>query len=69
MIDATYYPWYWYWRSNDEGNEADCGIYCMPKEGHAYAVVRCPRYLTEEAWRVIAKEICDTHNQQFGFET
>lgn len=57
LIDDT---WKWYWRKED--NEADCGIYVETRIGHAYAIARCPRYVSKDDWEAIAKHICDLHN-------
>jgi hypothetical protein len=53
--------WKWYWRKSDDGNEADCGIYVETRVG-AYAIARCPRYVSKEDWEAIATRICDLHN-------
>lgn len=55
-----YTEWKWHWRK--EGDEADCGIWAEAHLGQAFAICRCPRYLTEEQWSEIAKHICDLHN-------
>ena len=52
--------WEWYWKENEAG-EADCGI-LTESGGGAYAIVRCPRYFTQEQWTRIATHICDLHN-------
>jgi hypothetical protein len=52
--------WKWYWRKGRE--EADCGIYAEEHLGQAYAVARCPRYMSEQQWEEIATRICDLHN-------
>ena len=61
MTDLLTTEWKWSWGANDDG-EADCGIYAEPAAGQAYAICRCPRYLTEEQWAQIATHICDEHN-------
>lgn len=47
----------WDWRTDDEGN-ADCGVFFMVFDGHAYAFARCPKYLSKEQWESNAKAIC-----------
>lgn len=54
--------WTWYWRTNEDGAEADCGITAEIRPGHAYAVMRCPRYMSKELWDELAKSVCDMHN-------
>lgn len=60
MADLIDQEWKWYWHK--EGGEADCGIYTEARLGHAYAICRCPRLLTEEQWTAFATHICDLHN-------
>lgn len=60
--DLAAYKWNWHWRRDDMSGEPDCGIYAMVREGHAYAVVRCPRYMTEDDWKRYAHHICTLHN-------
>jgi hypothetical protein len=43
--EATKGEWRWAWREDDE--LAPGSVYAVPREGHAYAVVMCPRYGTE----------------------
>ena len=38
--------WAPYWRLNEAGNEADCGVV----SNNGWAVCRCPRYQTREQW-------------------
>ena len=52
--------WKWDWRKDSD--VANCGIYAEVQQGQAYAIARCPRYLTEEQWTEIATRICDLHN-------
>ena len=65
MTDLLNTEWKWYWRTNDAG-EADCGIYAEPAVGQAYAIFRCPRYLTEKQWMEIATHTCDEHNSSLA---
>jgi len=58
-------PWRWYWRTDDQGN-ADCGIYAEPRPGHAYSIVRCPRYMTKEQWEQVAERIVSAVNEIDG---
>lgn len=60
MADLLHTEWKWFWRKETE--EADCGIFAEDRPGQAYAVTRCPRYLTQEQWSAIAARICDLHN-------
>lgn len=59
-LDLTAYRWHWHWRS--EKDEADCGIYAEVRQGHAYAIARCPRYMKQAEWERLATYICDLHN-------
>jgi hypothetical protein len=60
MSDLIDQEWNWYW--GQVNGEADCGIYTETRLGCAYAICRCPRYLTEEQWAAFAAHICDLHN-------
>lgn len=60
QVDVTLYPWNWFWRT--DGGEADCGIFAEVREGHAYAVFRCPKYMTRKDWEALATKTCDEHN-------
>ncbi len=62
-IDIKNYPWTWYWRYDNDTGEANCGITCEPRLGHGYAVVRCPKYFTEQQWKELADYICNLHNR------
>ena len=53
--------WKWDWHVDANGH-ADCGIFAEAIQGHAYAVVRCPRLFTKEQWKMLATYICDLHN-------
>ena len=55
-------PWKWYWRVDEETGEADCGIYYEKFPGHAYSVMRCPRYQSREQWEADAKFVCEMKN-------
>jgi len=59
--DLTKFRWNWHWRK-ERGEDPDCGIFAMVREGHAYAVARCPRYMTKEDWAKYAHHICTLHN-------
>lgn len=60
-VNSLRHEWKWNWHIDDE-DRADCGIFAEPMEGHAYAVARCPQYLTQDQWRQYARHICDLHN-------
>lgn len=60
--------WGWYWRETEDG-EADCGITAETRPGHAYAIMRCPRYVTEKKWRAFATHVCDLHNATLERDT
>jgi hypothetical protein len=59
--DRLWGEWKWDWNTN-ANDEADCGVYTETIIGHAYAIVRCPRYLTKEQWAQVASHICELHN-------
>ena len=59
-MDLRTIKWTWFWRT--DGGKADCGVYAEPHPGHAYAVVRCPQYVSEEQWTEIATHIVELHN-------
>lgn len=40
-------------------SEADCGVFAMPWEGHAYSIVRAPRYVSREQWERDSRLIAD----------
>lgn len=62
--ELLYHRWDWYWRVDEKG-EADCGICAQVRPGHAYAVVRCPRYMQRRQWEEYASYICGMHNAKF----
>lgn len=62
--DLADYRWQWHWRSAN--GEADCGIFAEVRNGHAYSVARCPRYMKRPDWEKLATLICDTHNAKFA---
>lgn len=59
-INVMLYPWHWHWRF--ENGEADCGIFAQVREGHAYSVFRCPRYMKQPEWEALATKTCADHN-------
>lgn len=60
-MNQVHFEWKWHWRIGDDGLP-DCGIYAEQHPGHAYAICRCPRYLSEKEWAEYAQHICDLHN-------
>ena len=60
MNDVLHAKWQWYWRETD--GKPDCGIFAEVIPGYAYAICRCPRYLTKEQWEGYAEHICKLHN-------
>lgn len=66
MADLLNSEWKWFWRKETE--KADCGIFAEERPGHAYAVARCPRFLTQEQWSAVATHICVLHNADLARE-
>lgn len=57
------HKWQSYWRCDEEGH-ADCGIFYEPTKGHAYALLRAPKYITHEEWDEIREHVvraCNSH--------
>jgi hypothetical protein len=62
-MDAILSHWSWYWRDlGPEEYEADGSIYAEVWPGHAYAIAKCPRYMSKEQWAEYAAHICNLHN-------
>jgi hypothetical protein len=63
-VDVRDYQWSFYWRKDPEAELPEGGIVCEPLQGHGYAVVRMPKYMSKEHWEVLAHHICELHNMK-----
>ena len=65
-LAAEAFGWDWVcspWRTEEGSRNADCGVYFLKREGHAYSICRAPRYSKESEWIPTGKFIAAANPQ------